>query len=283
MNLERAQRDLTERGWAVVDLPDPGPVMHVRSRLLERLRRRLPALPDLAEYHRHVGDEDAHIETMYDLCQFYWEEKLSEAIVAANIGLLRAIAGSDLDVQRRPYLRAVRPGHPEDAAPLHRDTLYGASPHEVSVLVPFTDMPAQSAITAIPGSHLEPDSAYPFTQTTSPSVTKGSPRHLLGYAYAPRLLSAAAAARAQPVPVAVGQAMVFGLSLVHGGGTNQATHTRFSSDIRVVNPFVPVRRNRGVDQEYFVPLCRSPIGRSAETYLAASAAEGAEPGGNSQA
>ncbi len=283
MSLEQALRDLGECGWAVIDLPDPNPVLRAREHLLDRLRRRLPELADLAEYHRHVSGEDLHIEAMFDLCQFYWDEQIPELIVAANIGLLRAIAGPDLDVQRRPFLRAVRPDHPEDAVPLHRDTLYGASPHEVSILVPFTDMPAESALLAIAGSHLEPESAYPFTQTTSASVTKGSPRHKLGYAYAPRLLSPTASARAQPVPLAVGQVMVFGLSLVHGGGTNQATHTRFSSDFRVVNPFVPLRRNRGVDEQYFVPLCRSPIGRSAETFLTASAAEGTEPGGNTQA
>jgi ectoine hydroxylase-related dioxygenase (phytanoyl-CoA dioxygenase family) len=130
-------------------------------------------------------------------------------------------------------------------------------------------MPVGMTISAIAGSHLAPASAYPYTQTTSPDVTKGSGKHLLGYAYAPRLLSPSLAERVEPVPLVVGQAMIFGLALVHGGGANLGQATRFSSDIRIVNPYVPVRRNRGVDSQYFVPLCRSAISRAAERYLAA--------------
>ncbi len=66
--------------------------------------------------------------------------------------------------------------------------------------------------------------------------------------------------------------MIFGLSLVHGGGVNDGTRTRFSADIRIVNALAPVRLERGVDPQYFVPLCLSPVSRSAQRYLAANEA-----------
>jgi ectoine hydroxylase-related dioxygenase (phytanoyl-CoA dioxygenase family) len=85
--------------------------------------------------------------------------------------------------------------------------------------------------------------------------------------------------RAEPVPLAVGQALVFGLSLVHGHGINAGSRTRFSTDIRVVNSLVPVPRNRGVHDDYYVPLCSSAVSRSAHRYLAANKGQESARGG----
>ena len=276
MSAADLESDLAKRGWAVVDLPDPAPILRARDRLLARLRQAAPGLHDLDSYHAAVED-DRHIEILFGLASDFWESRLGPAIVADNVDFFRRLLGPDLHVQRQPYLRCVRPGRPEDAAPLHRDTYYGASPYEISVLVPFADMTADGAIRAIPGSHLEADAAYPYRQLPGDPGLIGSPRHRLGYPYAPRLLDPSLAARAEPVPVRLGQAMIFGLSLVHGGGVNAGTRTRFSTDIRVVNSLAPVRLSRGVDAQYFVPLSASVISRSAQRYLAANeaAAEGA--------
>ncbi len=273
MTLAGVEISLAERGWAVTELPNKDCVIQARDRILARLRQSLPDLAQLADYHRHVGDEDQHVAIMLEAATMYWEAGLGEAIVASNLGFFCALAGPDLDIQRRPYLRAVRPHRPGDAVPLHRDTLYGASPHEISILVPFTDMPASSALKVISSSHREPNGAFPYEQTTSPDVTLGSSKHRLGYAYAPRLLSPSLDERAEAVPLSLGQVLIFGLSLVHGGGVNTGEGTRFSSDIRIVNAFVPLRRNRGVDSQYFVPLCRSSIGRTAERYREANPAD----------
>ena len=260
---------LADRGWAVIDLPDPQPVLWARDRLVARLREALPGLMDLGSYHAMVED-DRHLATLFDVATDYWESGAGPAIVAANLDFFRRLLGPDLHVQRRPYLRCVRPGRPEDAAPLHRDTYYGASAYEVSAVVPFADMTEEDAIRAIPGSHVEPDAAYPYRQLPADQTLIGSPRHRLGYPYAPRLLDPSLAARAEPVSVRLGQAMIFGLSLVHGGGVNRGTGTRFSTDIRVVNTLAPVQHSRGVDAQYFVPLCSSPVGRSAARYQAAN-------------
>ncbi len=165
----------------------------------------------------------------------------------------------------------MRPGKAQDAAPLHRDTYYGASPFEVSVVVPFTEMEPGAAIRVISGSHTAPDSAYPYTQAVSPDVQIRSPKHELGYPYAPRLLAPALMDSAEPVPLSVGRALIFPLQLVHGGDTNTSQRTRFSTDIRLANSLAPVQWSRGVREEYFVPLCTSVVTRSAEAYLAANA------------
>ena len=271
---------LAERGWVVVDLPDPSPVLRAREGLLARLRdTALPGLRCLDDYHWLVDDDERHIEILHGLMVFYWESALGRAIIEPNLELFRHLVGLDLHIQRCPYLRAVRPGKPRDAAPLHRDTYYGASAHEVSVLVPLTDMGAEGVLRVISGSHVSPDSAYPYVQQVSPDVAIRSPRHQLGFPYAPRLLDPLLVERAEPVPLAVGQALVFGLSLVHGHGINAGSRTRFSTDIRVVNSLVPVPRNRGVHDDYYVPLCSSAVSLSAHRYLAANEGQESTRGG----
>ena len=271
---------LAERGWVVVDLPDPSPVRHARERLLARLRdTALPGLRCLDDYHWLVDDDERHIEILHGLMVFFREAELGRAVIASNLELFRHLVGLDLHIQRCPYLRAVRPGKPRDAAPLHRDTYYGASAHEVSVLVPLTDMGAEGVLRVISGSHVSPDSAYPYVQQVSPDVAIRSPKHQLGFPYAPRLLDPLLAERAEPVPLVVGQALVFGLSLVHGHGINAGSRTRFSTDIRVVNSLVPVPRNRGVHDDYYVPLCSSAVSLSAHRYLAANEGQESTRGG----
>lgn len=277
MNLREDERTLAERGWLVVDLPEPAPVLEARAAIESWLRLHRPDAGSLERYHEAVAD-DAHVAILHDLALRYWDARAGRAIVERNLELFRALLGPDLDVQRRPYLRAVRPGRPDDAQPLHRDTYYGASPYEVSVLVPFTAMDAAAAMRVIPGSHLEPDAAYPYRQAESPDVTLRSQKHELGYPYAPRRLDPELDARAVPVPLRVGQAAVFGLSLVHGGGVNRGSETRFSSDIRVVNAWAPVRTRRGVDDRYFEPLCSSAVTGSARRYLEANAERPMAPG-----
>ena len=271
---------LAERGWVIVDLPDPSPVLRARERLLTRLRdTALPGLRCLDDYHWLVDDDERHIEILHGLMVFYWQAELGRAIIASNLDLFRHLVGLDLDIQRCPYLRAVRPGKPRDAAPLRRDTYYGASAHEVSVLVPLTDMGAEGVLSVISGSHVSPDSAYPYVQQVSPDVTIRSPKHQLGFPYAPRLLDPALVERAEPVPLTVGQALVFGLSLVHGHGVNAGARTRFSTDIRIVNSLVSVPRKHGVHDDYYMPLCSSAVSVSAQRYLAANEGQESKRGG----
>jgi ectoine hydroxylase-related dioxygenase (phytanoyl-CoA dioxygenase family) len=267
------KQQLLTDGWAVVDLPDPTPVFAARDALAQRLRDTgLPDLPSLDRYHEIVSDGDVHIDTWHALSEWFWEQDLSRSIIEGNLDLVRGVLGPDLHIQRYPYLRAVRPGHGTDAAPIHRDTYYGSSPMELVAMVPFTDIGAEGAMRVITGSHVEPDADYPYTQKQNLDVPMRSKKHRLGYSYAPRLLDPSLADRAEPVPVKVGQVLLFVLSLVHGGGTNSGDRTRFSVDIRLVNSLAGVSYRRGVHDDYYVPLCESIVTLTAAAYRAANEA-----------
>ena len=268
MNLDAIETTLAEQGWLTIELPDPSGIFEMRNFLIEKLRETFPTLERLDDYHCHVTDYDRHVAIMFDLARAYWDSGLSRRIILSNLEFFRLLIGPDLLIQPAPYLRSVLPSPMDDAVPLHRDTYYGASPYEVSVVIPLTDMEESQALRVISGSHLAPDSDYPYIQTLSPDVEVRSAKHQLGYPYAPRLLDPALMARAQPVPMKVGEVLMFPLQLVHGGGINTGTRTRFSTDIRLANALAPVKRSRGVREDYFVPLCTSAVTRAAQEFLA---------------
>ncbi len=253
-----------ERGWLVIDLPEPAAITAVRDRLCGHLRATaLPGLQQLEAYHTRVADEAQHVAVLHDLCRFYWREALGTALISSHLGFFQQFVGLDLHVQKYPYLRAVRSGCSGDAAVLHRDTYYGSSPYEIAVLIPFTDLPPESALRVLSGSHVEPDTVYPWAAGDGRGVTPGSPRHQLRYPYAPKLLDPALLTRAEPVPLRVGQALLFSLSLVHGAGTNAGHSTRFSADIRVVNSLAPIAWSHSVHPDYYEPLCTSVVSEQA--------------------
>jgi hypothetical protein len=266
---DRIASQFVSHGWAVVELADPNVAREVGDALLTRLRTELPDLERLDDYHLHV-DDAAHEHIWWELANWYWDAALGRRIVESELAFLRAFVGLDLHVQRYPYLRIARPGRPDDVTGVHRDTNYGASPYEVSMFVPLTDLSDEAALRVVSGSHVEPPEAYPATRHESPTVELGSVRHRLGFPYAPQVLAPEVDARAEPVPLRVGQALVFGLGLVHGQAVNAAATTRVSTDIRVVNSMAPVRFARGVRTDYYEPLCSSAVTAQAQRHLGPS-------------
>jgi len=259
---------LLERGWMVVDLPDPGSVLAVRDRLLERLRMLLGSpLERLEDYHTAVEDDARHLDVLYELASTFWDQQHGIELVRANLSLVEQLAGSDLHVQSYPYLRVTRPNRPRDCVGLHRDTHYGASPYELALLIPFTEVTPATGLRVVSGSHAAPEAAYPFTQQPSSGFEAGSKRHRLGFPYAPRTLDPALVVRAEPVEVAVGQVLVFSLSLAHGALENESASTRVSTDVRIANSFAPVGWARGVRADYYRPLCSGLVSRLARCYL----------------
>jgi hypothetical protein len=275
VTFERQEALFIERGWLIVDLPEPAVVLAVRDRLVQHLRGGfLPGLEDLASYHSHIDDDDRHVAILHDLSKFYWGAQLGTSLIEPQLPLLQRFVGLDLHVQKYPYLRAVRPGRDGDAVLLHRDSYYGSSPYELAVLIPFTDFPREGALRVVSGSHVAPDSDYPWRSGSSGGVTPGSPRHELGFPYAPKVLESNLAARAEAVPLRVGQALLFTLSLVHGAGTNATAATRFSTDIRIVNSLAPIEWSHSVHPDYYLPLRTSPVTEQARRHAAANADRG---------
>jgi hypothetical protein len=255
-------------GWIVVDLQDPRVATGIAAQLLAWLRAGpAPDLERLEDYHLHIAGDDVHARAHWELANRYWDARLGHHIVDSELSFLQRFVGLDLHVQRHPYLRIARPGQDRDVTGLHRDLLYGASPYEVSIVVPFTEVDADAALRVVSGSHTEPSANFPAVRVQSPDVTPQSPRHRLGFPYAPQVLAPEVADRAEPVPLRVGQALVMSLGLVHGQAVNDGTTTRITTDVRVVNSLAPVTLSRGVRDDYYEPLCCSPVTEQARRQL----------------
>jgi hypothetical protein len=241
---------LAERGWLVVDLPDARPVLHARRLLLDHLREvALPSLSRLDDYHRHVEDDRQHAELLRELTAYYWSRGLGRAIVERNLEVFHVLVGRDLHMQRRPTLRAARPDNPDDAIELRRETSFGASPYEVAVLVPFTDVDATGGLRVVSRSHLAADADV----------------RQLGLPYGPDPRAPVGSTRAEAIPLRTGQVLLFCLALVQGSGVNGSGRTRVSTEIRIVNSLAPAVRER--DPSFYGPLCVSPASHSAWRYL----------------
>ena len=212
----------------------------------------------------------AHTQLHLDLTEYYRKEGLSLKIIAGEVELFRQFMGPDISVQKNPYLRIARPGARGDNIGYHRDTFYGSSPFEISVFVPLTDLDMGNALRFLSGSNDTSDDTYPFEQFDNEGIERGSPRHLAGIPYAPRVIKPENVPDIVPVPVTVGQAVIFGLSNVHGQIVNESQTTRVSTDIRLVNTLAPFSESRGGGDEYYQQLSRSPLTEQANRYLEAN-------------
>ncbi|XZN90165.1 MAG: phytanoyl-CoA dioxygenase family protein [Microcoleus sp.] len=265
INIEKLERHFYQYGWIVVQLPNPDPVYAARASLLAELRRLTGSdRITLEDYHEVIRDDKTHTELQFQLTQFFWSQKLASKVITAQLDLFKAFLGQDLNIQSKPHLRITRPGKPQDNIGYHRDTYYGCSPFELSVLVPYTDVPPESALSVLSGSHIRPESDFSLTQIENPEVSKGSVKHQLGFLYAPKLIDPSCTADMQPVPLAVGEALIFSLATVHGSVENRGLVCRWSSDIRVVNGLAPL--NPSLKAGYYEKLSRSVVSETAEAY-----------------
>lgn len=260
-----------ERGYCVLTLEDPGPVLEIRERLSAAVRE-IFGRPDatLEAYHELVGeDRERHTVVQAEVTRRLRAHQWHLDVFRKNVRLFASLLGPDLDAESGPYLRIARPGRSEDNIGLHRDTIYGGSPYEVSVVIPFVEMDAGSALRVEPGSNLKGEGEIPFESVENPdkSVTKGSLKHQLGFLYAPKVLREGYPLNAVPVPLRLGQVLAFGLSTLHGSLVNESSRTRWSCDSRIMNAFAPIKRAK---EGVYEPLARSPVTRSAERYLEAS-------------
>ncbi len=265
LELERLKTQFQEQGWFVMKAPDPAPIHAARSALLAELRR-LTGIPSitLEHYHQIIDDDRHHTDLQIQLTDFFRTQELALQIIKAQRSFFQHLLGQDLDVQRNPYLRITRPHRPQDNIGYHRDTFYGGSPFELSVLIPYVDVPAASALAVLPGSHLRPEADFPTQQVQSTDVTKGSAKHQLGFLYAPKLIDPNCLKTMQPIPMALGDLLIFSLATVHGSEENQGQTCRCSSDVRAMKALAPV--DLSLRPTYYQPLSRSVVTVAAERY-----------------
>ncbi|HAT13263.1 MAG TPA: hypothetical protein DCS91_06575 [Microcoleaceae bacterium UBA11344] len=264
-NLEQLESHFYEHGWMVVKLPNPEPVYQTRIALQQELQRLTGNTQiTLEQYHQFIDEDTNHTELQFQLTQFFRNHRLGQTIVAAQLDFFTALLGRDINVQSQPYLRITRPGKTQDNVGYHRDTFYGNSPFELSVLVPYVDVPAASALSIIPGSHTRPDSEFPTTQVESPDVTKGSVKNQLGFLYAPKVIDPSCLVDMQPIPLVLGEALVFNIATIHGSEENKGNISRWSSDIRLANALAPM--NPSLKAGYYEKLSRSVVTEAAEIF-----------------
>ncbi|MDR3623853.1 MAG: phytanoyl-CoA dioxygenase family protein [Chlamydiales bacterium] len=255
-----------ENGWIVLDLLNPLPVIEAREGLQGQLNALLQKNVPLEEYH-NIAEQDAfHTDIQVKMTQFFREQKYAREILKGQKQFFKELLGRDLLIQANPYLRMTRPFKKQDNIGYHRDTFYGGSPYEVSVLVPFVDLKAESSLKVMSKSHYFSESLFPTfkVENEDKQVTKGSAKHQLGFLYAPKLMDPAIEEQMQAVPLKMGQALLFSLATVHGSVENRGDITRWSSDMRVLNALAPVDLSARPD--YYETLCLSPVTASVKKY-----------------
>ncbi|MGD2179763.1 phytanoyl-CoA dioxygenase family protein [Lusitaniella coriacea] len=264
-SLSQIENHLKKYGWVVVELPNSEPVFAARSALSEELIK-LTGEKDISleKYHKFAKNDLQHTELQIQLTQFFRSQRWGPKIIKEQVGFLNNLLGRDINVQSQPYLRITRPKKPQDNIGYHRDTFYGGSPFELSILIPYVDVPVESALSVLSGSHLQPESDFPTTQIQNEDVEKGSAKHQLGFLYAPKLIDPSCTVDMQPIPLKLGEALIFNLATVHGSVENNGICSRWSSDIRVVNALAPV--DLSMRPTYYEKLSRSIITEIAEIY-----------------
>lgn len=254
-----------KKGWFILDFLDPTPVLEAREFLEKHLSELLGKPSSLEDYHVFAEDDTFHTTCQVKMTELYRQKKWGPHILAKQLPLFMDLLGPDLFVQANPYLRMTRPQKPQDNIGYHRDTFYGGSPYELSVLVPFVDVPPESSLSVLSGSHLAPEDAYETHQVVDQDVTKGSAKHQLGFLYAPKLMDNSIEQEMESIPLRIGQALVFSLSTVHGSRLNSGPITRWSSDVRVMHAMAPV--DLSARPEYYQTLSESVVTQAAKYYL----------------
>lgn len=241
MNLDIARFET--QGWTLVDLPAPDAVWRVVNRL-----EQIVGGP-LSDYFE--TDDAAHEKTQTLVTDILHADRLLTDVIEAQAVLLDQFAGPGHLIQAKPHLRIARPGMAMDNIGYHRDTDYGSDSCEISVWVPFVDLPAEGSLEVASGSHRRSDIvSVARREEGAAGVTKGSVRHRLGFPYAPHVLPPRALAGLRGVPIQVGQALLVNLGLVHGTSCNRSTRARWSADIRIAPAAFAERARPGY---YLIP------------------------------
>lgn len=228
-------------GYCVIDLKNVDALCLQRDALLHDMRK-LTGLPTatLEKYHQAVATDTEHERLHIILTRRFRQHLLLHQLLTDNKHIFTRLVGEDLLAQREPYLRIVRPRCPEDSIGFHRDTFYGGSPYEISLVIPFVDLDAKNSLQIQPGSHTVPEAKIPLRQTVSETIHKGSPRHNLGFLYAPKIIAPDYPLRMRPIPLRFGQILAFSLATLHGTTNNTSENTRWSTDLRIVSSLAPV-------------------------------------------
>ncbi len=261
------RKQLEQKGYFILKLENVKALQKARALLNVELQK-ISGDPEITlEKYNNLEYSDAdHLKLQYELSEFFKNHELGINVIQENIFAFQNIVAHDLDIQKRPYLRIARPNKTCDNIGYHRDTFYGGYPEELSIVVPFVDLPAEASLSIYPGSHTLPEKHFQFSQSqieTKDSFKK-SFKHTLGFLYAPKQLLNPSSYDLKPIPLKVGEALVFMLSALHGSTENTSKISRWSSDIRIKNSLAKIDTSSRPD--YYKPLCRSALSTCCSRY-----------------
>ena len=220
----------------------------------------------LHNYHNFVDDIEAK-DLRWKLTNTFWKYNFAEKICLENIDIFKNIMGPNLHIQSKPYLRIARPNKPNDNIGYHRDTYYGQSPYEVTFHIPLTKVTKHGALKFVSNSHIKSEKYYK-PQKKKSSHEKGSKEHLMGFPYAPiEMEKSRFVSELRPVPLKIGQGILFSPSTIHGQEINTMITSRFSFDLRLINSNAPVKFKKDLTPRGYKKVCESAIDQVAEKYI----------------
>lgn len=265
--LEEIIEHYRKNGWFSLTFKDSEVVDDAIDTLTGELRSKVGNNTlTLSEYHTLQLSETQHNQIHIELTAFFREKRLGQAILGSQAKLFQGILGPDLDVQSSPYLRIARPHKQGDNIGFHRDTFYGGTPYEVIMSTALVDLPVESALSVLSGSHIMSKDAFltKRVKSSDEAVFKGSEKHKIGFLYEPKMMEKAVADQMKPIPLRVGQALCFSMATVHGSVVNTGNVTRWTTDVRVKNTLSPVDLKERPD--YYETLSRGVVTECAKTY-----------------
>lgn len=256
---------LETSGYKIINFHKKGKIRQVRLELEKQLKK-ITTLNDInfKNYHKKINDKN-HSKIQWKLANFFWKKGYHLKCIEEIKTNLIEIFGQDILIQKNPFLRIARPFVSEDNIGLHKDTIYGQSPFEMSIHVPLVDLNSKSCLKFVPRSHKIIEKKIKFKKIST-YVKKGSKQHKLGKPYDPKIIDENKY-NAKPIPLKFGQCIFFTPALIHGQVLNRDKNiTRFSFDVRVVSKNAPVDfKNKSRNGNYII-FSKSAVQSLAEEY-----------------
>jgi sporadic carbohydrate cluster 2OG-Fe(II) oxygenase len=259
------QIKLIKNGYLVKRFDNLKVLIKVKKLIENQLKKELKKnTVNLKNYHKFVNDK-THSDCQWKIASYFWKNKLHLQCCHGIENFLFENFGRDILIQKKPFLRIARPRKASDNIGLHKDTIYGQSPYEMSIHIPLLSLDKNSCLKFVPRSHTLNEKKIKFRKIES-IVKKGSKQHKLGTPYDPKIINPGNY-QAVPIPLKFGSYIIFSPALIHGQELNLGNNTRFSFDLRVVNKYAPINHKKKSFNGNYIKFTESPIQKLADEYF----------------
>ena len=232
---------LSDQGWAVFPLVDAGPVDTARDSILMLLRELTGwSAITLETYHEYLDDDDTHFAVQKDIAAHARKHGFAKEILLGQLELFQAVLGPDICMTTTNNWRIARPNKTQDNIGFHRDIEVGHTAFELNLWFPLVDVDEASAMKVMSGSHQMSRERFPFNKVDHPAITRGSDMNKLGFMYATQIYDPWFKPQMMPVPMTVGQGLMFLTPVMHGQEVNLGSVTRWATDFVIANSLAPI-------------------------------------------